>query len=189
MTSTGYLYVLIKRKICCLLPELEQAGLAQSVQRLATDSKVRGSNPGGGKIFPYLSRPALGPTQLLVQWVPGLFPGVKSGRGLTLIPHPLLVPLVMKEQSYISTPAMGRTACTEPQCLYKGCTYLQHLSGLEHQTVHPVNRSLYRPRYAGCHLRLTLRRLMSYMYMEQPFLMFLDHTQRRSTVGRTPLDV
>jgi hypothetical protein len=29
---------------------------------------------------------------------------------------------------------------------------------------------------------------MSYIYMEQPFLMFLDHTQRRSTVGRTPLD-
>ena len=29
---------------------------------------------------------------------------------------------------------------------------------------------------------------MSYMYMEHPFLMFLDHTQRRSTVGRTPLD-
>ena len=24
--------------------------------------------------------------------------------------------------------------------------------------------------------------------MEHPFLMFLDHTQRRSTVGRTPLD-
>ena len=23
---------------------------------------------------------------------------------------------------------------------------------------------------------------------EHPFLMFLDHTQRRSTVGRTPLD-
>jgi len=35
---------------------------------------------------------------------------------------------------------------------------------------------------------LTLRRLKSYIYMEQPFLMFLDHTQRRSTVGRTPLD-
>ena len=27
-----------------------------------------------------------------------------------------------------------------------------------------------------------------YIYMEYPFLMFLDHTQRRSTVGRTPLD-
>jgi len=39
---------------------------------------------------------------------------------------------------------------------------------------------------------LTLRRLMSYIYiyiyMEHPFLLFLDHTQRRSTVGRTPLD-
>ena len=35
---------------------------------------------------------------------------------------------------------------------------------------------------------LTLRRLVSYIYMEHAFLMFLDHTQRRSTVGRTPLD-
>jgi len=41
---------------------------------------------------------------------------------------------------------------------------------------------------------LTSRLLMSYIYiyiyiyMEHPFLMFLDHTQRRSTVGRTPLN-
>ena len=35
---------------------------------------------------------------------------------------------------------------------------------------------------------LTFRRLMSCIYMEHLFLMFLDHTQRRSTVGRTPLD-
>ena len=43
---------------------------------------------------------------------------------------------------------------------------------------------------------LTLRLLMSYIYiyiyiyiyMERIFLMFLGHTQRRSTVGRTPLD-
>ena len=35
---------------------------------------------------------------------------------------------------------------------------------------------------------LTLRLLMSYIYMEHLFLMFLDHTQRRSTFGRTPLD-
>ena len=35
---------------------------------------------------------------------------------------------------------------------------------------------------------LTLRLLMSYIYMEHQFLMFLDHTQRRTTVGRTPLD-
>ena len=35
---------------------------------------------------------------------------------------------------------------------------------------------------------LTHRLLMSYIYMEHPFLMFLDHTQRRSTFGRTRLD-
>ena len=35
---------------------------------------------------------------------------------------------------------------------------------------------------------LTLRLLMSHIYMEHPSLMFIDHTQRRSTVGRTPLD-
>ena len=41
---------------------------------------------------------------------------------------------------------------------------------------------------------LTLRLLMLYIYiyiyiyMERQFLMFLDHTQRRTTVGRTPLD-
>ena len=35
---------------------------------------------------------------------------------------------------------------------------------------------------------LTLGLLMSYIYMEHLFLMFLDHTQRRTTVGRTPLD-
>ena len=29
---------------------------------------------------------------------------------------------------------------------------------------------------ARCHGELTLRRLMSYIYMEHPFLMFLDHT-------------
>jgi hypothetical protein len=28
-------------------------------------------------------------------------------------------------REYISTPPMGRTACTEPQCLYKGALYLR----------------------------------------------------------------
>jgi hypothetical protein len=30
----------------------------------------------------------------------------------------------MKEWSYTSALPMGRTACTEPQCLYKGALYL-----------------------------------------------------------------
>ena len=42
-----------------------------------------------GRDFPHLSRPALEPP---LQWVPGLSPGVKSGRGVTLTPRPLLVP-------------------------------------------------------------------------------------------------
>jgi hypothetical protein len=54
----------------------------------------------------------------------GSFPGRKSGRGVTLTSHPLLVPWSKKGYSYISTPPMGRTACTEPQRLYKGALYL-----------------------------------------------------------------
>ena len=69
----------------------------------------------------------------------GSFRGVKCGRGVTLTPQPLLVqwsrqstaisllPLwtvgmyrasVPVQYSYTSTPPMGRTGCTEPQCLY-----------------------------------------------------------------------
>ena len=50
---------------------------------------------------------------------------------------------------------------------------------------HPVNTLI---KQEDTEAVLTLRRLMSCIYMEHPFLIFLDHTQRRSTVGRTPLD-
>jgi hypothetical protein len=39
-------------------------------------------------------------------------------------PSPPSSAVVMKEYSYTSTPPMGRTVCTEPQCLYKGALYL-----------------------------------------------------------------
>ena len=54
----------------------------------------------------------------------GSFPGVKSDRGVTLTPHPLLVPWSRKGRAISLLPRMGRTACTEPQCLYKGGLYL-----------------------------------------------------------------
>jgi len=69
----------------------------------------------------------------------GTFPRVKSGRGVTLTPHPLLVTWSRKSSAitllplwavrpvqslstcrvelYLYSP-MDRTACTEPQCLY-----------------------------------------------------------------------
>ena len=50
-----------------------------------------------GRDIPHLSRQALGLTQPPVQLVPGLSWEVKSSRGVTLTPHLLLVPLVMRE--------------------------------------------------------------------------------------------
>ena len=97
--------------------------IVQTVQRLATGWTVRGSNPGGGQNFPHPSRPALGPTQPTVQWVPGLSRG-KERQGRNADPSPPSSTMVMKGQSYSSTPPMGRTACTEPQCLYMGDLYL-----------------------------------------------------------------
>ena len=51
------------------------------------------------------------------------FPGGKERPGCDADPTPLSSAVVMKEQSYTSTPPMGRTGCTEPQCLYKGALY------------------------------------------------------------------
>jgi hypothetical protein len=52
------------------------------------------------------------------------FPGGKERPGRDSDPSPPSSAAVMKEYSYTSTPPMGRTAYTEPQCLYKGAFYL-----------------------------------------------------------------
>ena len=80
--------------------------------------------------------------------------------------------------------------------------FLQLLLSFQTSSINPLNPELnpicYLLALLGAHYflhfgrirvkLLTLRVQMSYIYMEHPFLMFLDHTQRRSTVGRTPLD-
>jgi hypothetical protein len=63
------------------------------------------------------TRPALGPTQPPVQWVPGGLPGSKCGRGVMLTTHPLLLPWVRKERGYTSSPPMRHN------CYAKGHLY------------------------------------------------------------------
>jgi len=46
------------------------------------------------------------------------FSGLKSGRGVTLTPHPFQCHGQERVELYLYSP-MDCTACTEPQCLYK----------------------------------------------------------------------
>ena len=69
--------------------------VAQSVQRLTKGWTARGSNPGGGRDFPHLSRPALGPTQPPVQWTPRFSRG-KERPGRDADPSPPSIAVVMK---------------------------------------------------------------------------------------------
>jgi hypothetical protein len=62
----------------------------------------------------------------------GVFPGVKSGRDLMLNPHPLLVPLVMKEKAIpllpllAERPVQNLSACTRMHFnfFYAECTLM-----------------------------------------------------------------
>ena len=67
---------------------------------IATDFGMDGprSNPGGDEIF-HPSRPALGPTQPPVKWVPSLSRGVKCGRSVLLTTHIPLVPRSWKSRA------------------------------------------------------------------------------------------
>jgi len=91
--------------------------VAQSVQRLATGWTVRGSNPGGGEIFRACPvRPWVPPSLLYNGY--RFFLGGKSGRGVTLTPHPLLVPWSRKSRAipplpqWAVRPVQSLIACT-----------------------------------------------------------------------------
>ena len=106
-----------------ILRILRFGGWGGSSVGLATGYRLDG--PGiesrWGRDFPHVSTPALGPTQPPVQWVSGLSPGVKSGRGVTLTPHPLLVPWSRKSRAipllpvWAVRPVQSLSACTRVQ--------------------------------------------------------------------------
>jgi len=56
-----------------------------------------------------------------------VFPEVKERPGREADPSSPSSVMVKKGYSYTSTPPMGRKACTEPKCLYKGDLYLFYI--------------------------------------------------------------
>jgi hypothetical protein len=82
-----------------------------------------------GRDFPHLFRPALGPTQHPVKWVPGLSWGVKSGRGVTLTLHHLLVPWSIKSRAipllplWAVRPVQSLSACTRVHFTLPHCRF------------------------------------------------------------------
>ena len=103
---------------------------AGSVVGIATGYGLDG--PGiesrwGGKIFRTCPARPWGPPSLLYN-VYRVFPEGKERPGRDADPSLPSSAVVKKEYSCTSTPPMGRTGCTEPQCLYKGVLYILHLT-------------------------------------------------------------
>jgi len=110
--------------LSCYSPRLKAIGGLGSVVGIATGYRLGGPGIKSWWVrdFPHLSSPGAHPASCTMGT--RSFLGVKSGWGMTLTPHPLLVPWSWKSrESYTSAPPMGRTACTEPQCRYKGALF------------------------------------------------------------------
>ena len=117
--------MVIHRKALFLEAFVPSCGPGSSVG-IATGYGLNG--PGiesrwGGEIFRTCPDRPWGPPSLLYNGY-RVFPGGKELPGRDADPSPPSSAVVKKEYSYTSTPPMGRTACTEPQCLYKSTLYL-----------------------------------------------------------------
>ena len=114
-----------------------QSGVGSSVS-IATGHGLDG--PGiesrWGEIFSHLSRPDLEPSQPPVQWAPGLSQGVKSGQGVTLTLHLLLVLWSRKSIAipllplWAVRPVQSLSASTRAHFIF---TFFIHDSVINHQ--------------------------------------------------------
>ena len=98
-------------------------GPGSSVGIATTGWTVRGSNPGVGEIFRTCPDRPWGPPSLQYNRY-RVLPEGKERPTRDADPLPLLVPWSRKSRAIPPTPSMGRTACTESLCLYKGALYL-----------------------------------------------------------------
>jgi len=112
----------------------------------------------GGREFLHLSRLALGTTQPPVQWVPGLSRGVKSGQGVTLTPHPLLVLWSRKGRAipllplWAVQPVQSLSACTRVHFIFYLCLLdnLQHTDNWHSTSTNVLNQSVVQHNYSKC---------------------------------------
>jgi hypothetical protein len=94
---------------------------------------IRGVNPGGGEIFRTCPDRPWGPPSLLHNSY-RVFPGVKSGWGMTLTPHPLLVPWLRKGKAiplfplWAARPVQSLSACTRVHFTFYAF-YLKNVRG------------------------------------------------------------
>ena len=131
-----------------------------------------------------------------------VFPGGNEWPRPDADPSPPSSAVVKKEQSYTSTPPMGRKACTEPQCLYKGALYLYLFTLSLHYTTTSIqhhhaflifehvltllgNRaSLFYLTNIACHLTPLQRLACGQPLNRLNFIHFSEPTEMTISVGR-----
>ena len=106
-----------------MLRILVGAGIAQSVQRLATGWKVRGSNPDGGEIFRTRPDRPWGPPTFLYNGYRVFFPAVKQPeRGVDQPPH--LAPRLKKRVVMPLLPLWAFLACYRVNFTHFGSSHI-----------------------------------------------------------------